>query len=153
MSLFVLAGCSEGEKDVTQDPRFGDFNSAIVGVWRTKVPMTLYSGDFDGSSKYGLFMGDADPYWKRIADFPAGTEIHIDRLMYERNISTSFLWVICRVPGEEHAGKNIRLDPVVFPEGLEFFYQNFHDSKQRSDRPSWTVLPEKLERVQVEGRR
>lgn len=133
-------------RDVTSNPAFGRFDQAIVGTWRTKVPMILYEGKFEGGNSLALFHGYYGKEWRNLAEFPAGTEIQIQRLMYQQTFATSYLWVEGSVTTGDYAGRAIFLDRNFFPQDTMFHYEVYYDKPVTTPRPKWAIAPDILEK-------
>lgn len=146
LGLSLVPGCGPADKDVTNDPRFGDFSTAIVGEWRTKVPLILVRGEFYGGFGYGLLLEINSDRLQKVADLPVGTKIRIERLMLDKNISRTLLCVSGSVTEGEYAGHRVYVDGRMFPFDVWSFYAIHYDNKLKETRPSWTVLPEFLEK-------
>lgn len=140
--MTCFSGCSPTDQDVTHDKRFGDFGSSIVGKWRTRVPFYLVQGNFEGGVKLALVTEIQSDYWTKIADIPIGTEIKIDRLMLKKTISVSFLWIAGQLVEGPHVGKQIAIDPKIFPFEVMSFYEIHYDNTLKPKRPSWIFVPE-----------
>src|SRR5687768_9864962 len=114
-AMYAAYDRAYGPKDVTNDPAFGDFTS-VVGTWKTKVPLRLVEIEFRGDKKLYLVYGDVPIHrsHREFPEVPAGTEIRIERLIFEDTFETSFLDVTGSLGTGPDSGKSVRLDDSLF---------------------------------------
>lgn len=132
------------EQAVTNDSDFGNFGTVIVGIWRTKVPLSLYEGEFENCTRalHGEWM---DQDWRKLADIPSGTLIKIDQLMFRTDFNTQHLWVTGIFKEGMYAGDAIYLSPDFIPEEIMLHY-GIHGRGSKK-KPAWRVNPEMLEKA------
>ena len=144
MGLISLASYNWREQVVTNDPAFGNFG-VLVGEWRTKVPLTLYKGDFYEQSSLALIDDQWNSNWQKIIDIPVGTKIRIEHLKYKRSFERSYLWITGSLVDGDYKNEEMYLSCSLFPENVMFHYEVRRDLKPNL-KPPWTVEPDKLER-------
>jgi hypothetical protein len=137
--VFVITGCSK--TDVTRDPNYGDF-LAIVGIWKTKVPLKLYkyNEEYYLTTENGRF---ADFF--HIADIPTGTKIRIDRLILDNTSEAGeFYRPMGIFPSGPYAGDVFYLPSELFAPNC--FLHNYNSSTEPSTPlpKTWVPNPEKL---------
>lgn len=145
----LVAGCDKPPQDVSNDPSFGNF-SAVVGRWRSKIPLRLVKSEGVLSlSCSGDYL--TSPDLQELAALPVGTEINIQRLILRKTFEVDLIDVTGSVVSGPHAGKTVIVSPRLFSSpDMVGTSPEWHGQKRKD--MTWSVAPDKLERVDTDGK-
>ena len=148
VTTLMPGGC---KRDVTNDSAYGF--SAVVGTWKTKVPITLVDvTQHSYTSASGLYLGvDIRPAAElnspnvRLTTLPIGTEIRIEHLMADNSAEAgSIYWVTGSLTSGPYAGKPLTIDSHLFAPNA-YLRNYFSATPSPSHLPStWSVNPDEL---------
>lgn len=144
--VLALTGCDTsgvkyGDRDVSNDPTYGNF-SAVVGTWKSKVPLYLVK-TYDKESPL-LITPDGGAYVPNdngLAVLPVGTEIRIEHLIRVYTWQTTFFRTTGSLVTGPYARKGVQLHWKLF---VNNGIIGSEDGPFPIGKQGWSVAPEIL---------